>query len=644
MSDKAGHEAMLYFIEVLMNSSGPLTVAQLAGRFGSRSFTAEMRQAAGSDEDGLRKFLAKYPSLFALDGNSVSINNHGIMIPSVSVEPMQQSADPVPVHVPDPAMEQSAVHFFRDKLSKKGGVLPVKSLAGHLSQASADVRLCVGPQNSFLKFLLKHPDVFCINHETNCVYLPSVGRADISCEKINGSSPVNGLGSSSNGGSGIAADDVEDKSKAIAKESKIVKPSPITMTASEYKTMKFIKDVVERTDGATRLAAIMAEISATGPDAVKNIIGDSQDKLEEFVRKYPNIFMLDGDAVAMKKTRLNVIMAGSRPSLLLQQQVQQLERVSSDADKTGSPATAVAAADKAAAGTVGSGTGSAPATPTTPTPAAAAPARRTYNNHRGPIYHLAKLWGIIDLGKHEHVFFDRSILPDGYDDLSRHFKVGEVLRFNAVRAARGSRARWRATHVWRDGRDIRSMYGADATFTSSVGAVSQSAIDDEVKRVLLPTTCCCCGSGSVGSGNESVSTTPSAGSGAGTAHANAAVAGASGDDDPAYEPYAYSDAATSSAGTVPVWTVRSGSSGEEAAGDGAIPSLSMVPEIRFMQKSSQLDGAPTNLVPSYMLVGGGGCRRRTTDTNGRTTQDVACQTVATGDIMATQFYEEDLSA
>ena len=25
----------------------------------------------------------------------------------------------------------------------------------------------------------------------------------------------------------------------------------------------------------------------------------------------------------------------------------------------------------------------------------------------GVIYHVAKLWGIVDLGKHEHVFFDR---------------------------------------------------------------------------------------------------------------------------------------------------------------------------------------------------------------------------------------------
>ncbi len=46
-TEEPGHKAMLYFLEVLMNSNGPLTISQLAGRFGSRSFSPEMRSAAG---------------------------------------------------------------------------------------------------------------------------------------------------------------------------------------------------------------------------------------------------------------------------------------------------------------------------------------------------------------------------------------------------------------------------------------------------------------------------------------------------------------------------------------------------------------------------------------------------------------------
>ncbi|ESO89901.1 hypothetical protein LOTGIDRAFT_124156, partial [Lottia gigantea] len=69
MADDPGHKVMLYFLEVLMYSNVPLTISQLAGRFGGRSFTPEMRQAAGGNEAGLKKFLLKYPSLFTVNGN-----------------------------------------------------------------------------------------------------------------------------------------------------------------------------------------------------------------------------------------------------------------------------------------------------------------------------------------------------------------------------------------------------------------------------------------------------------------------------------------------------------------------------------------------------------------------------------------------
>lgn len=81
MADDAGHKAMLYFLEILMNSPAPLTISQLAGRFGSRNFTSEMRQAAGGNETGLKKFLQKYPSLFTVNGNLVFVN-----LPEISYE------------------------------------------------------------------------------------------------------------------------------------------------------------------------------------------------------------------------------------------------------------------------------------------------------------------------------------------------------------------------------------------------------------------------------------------------------------------------------------------------------------------------------------------------------------------------------
>lgn len=72
MADEAGQKAMLYFIEVLMNSNVPMSMSQLAGRFGGRSFTPDMRTAAGGNEDGLRAFLTKYPSLFHIEGGCLT--------------------------------------------------------------------------------------------------------------------------------------------------------------------------------------------------------------------------------------------------------------------------------------------------------------------------------------------------------------------------------------------------------------------------------------------------------------------------------------------------------------------------------------------------------------------------------------------
>lgn len=71
------------------------------------------------------------------------------------------------------------------------------------------------------------------------------------------------------------------------------------------------------------------------------------------------------------------------------------------------------------------------------------------NLGEGTVFCVQKKWGIIDLGNHDHVFFDMSIMLGSVDDLRNHFQVGEVLGFEAVRAQKSSRANWRAIRVWK---------------------------------------------------------------------------------------------------------------------------------------------------------------------------------------------------
>lgn len=108
---------MLYFLEVLMNSNGPLTISQMAGRFGSRSFSPEMRAAAGGNEVGLKKFLLKYPSLFTVKGNMVSLYD-GKSVDENGREGSPSSQSSIR-SLPDVSQEMDAVQFFQGKLSKK---------------------------------------------------------------------------------------------------------------------------------------------------------------------------------------------------------------------------------------------------------------------------------------------------------------------------------------------------------------------------------------------------------------------------------------------------------------------------------------------------------------------------------------------
>lgn len=71
----ARNMTLLFFFERLLDKGEPRTLHDLSCQFGSKGFTKEMRQIAGGSQSGLRKFLGQYPSLFAMEGEYVTINN-----------------------------------------------------------------------------------------------------------------------------------------------------------------------------------------------------------------------------------------------------------------------------------------------------------------------------------------------------------------------------------------------------------------------------------------------------------------------------------------------------------------------------------------------------------------------------------------
>lgn len=148
---------LLFFFERLMDKGGPRTLHDLSCQFGAKGFTKEMRQIAGGSQSGLKKFLAQYPALFLIDGDYVSVNTFQ---PVVEEESGNKSGKRDYV--------REAVEYFTNKLLQYGvgTEVPIKSLLGHRSQASPEVRHISGQHyKEFRDFLLKYPDAFVISED-----------------------------------------------------------------------------------------------------------------------------------------------------------------------------------------------------------------------------------------------------------------------------------------------------------------------------------------------------------------------------------------------------------------------------------------------------------------------------------------------
>ncbi|XP_071084202.1 egalitarian protein homolog [Haliotis cracherodii] len=584
MADDPGHKVMLYFLETLMYSTVPLTISQLAGRFGSRNFTPEMRQAAGGNESGLKKFLLKYPSLFTVNGNLVSLNDGTASLGGNFRESSPASSSGQ--SLPDVSIETEAVQYFRSKMMRKGEtMMPVASLAGHLSQASVEIRECVGPQNKFTEWILKHPLIFDVKDDIVSL------KDNVTYSAVNpNAEPIEDLKLTSSIGvhdplvlpsqhtprlkrRPKSLDVAEMKPPTASPKTPTTgsKPGPVTMTANEYKAVMFIKGIIEK-KGDMKINSLSGNFNQA-PESLRNTIGWGKQELEKFIRTHSNIFTIseDGMVSVIKNTRLNVIITGSRP------QVQ---------------------------------------------------AKPTVTSRKGKVYHVAKLWGIIDLGKHEHVFIDRTIFGKHIDDLNKLLRIGETVCFDAIPASKGSRARWRATKVWKEHESIEDLIEKvaakldlqlDGTPKDVVTPVSN--IEEEMRKAIPDM-------------NDSTEvTTP------------LTIGGIK---------YAFSDAAPSGAGVIPVWNFKpnevDGLKGVEeiyfSDEEEESPQLTMVAERYYMNKSVVSD-SPRE-VPEKKeekMTNGtekGESPRHKTQVPEKKTAEIACQTIVTGDILATQLYHENI--
>lgn len=156
--EDAKNMALLFFMDHLMQKNGTRTIHDLSCQFGARGFTPEMREAVGATQEGLCDFLRQFPSLFRIDGDTISINGYGdLAVGGAKASPFLQTL------ARDRDVEKEAVEFFEEKLRKFGPELQIKSLLGHRSQAAPEIRLLSGRHvKDFTDFLRSRTNNFIV--------------------------------------------------------------------------------------------------------------------------------------------------------------------------------------------------------------------------------------------------------------------------------------------------------------------------------------------------------------------------------------------------------------------------------------------------------------------------------------------------
>lgn len=157
--DVVRNMTLLFFLERLLERGQPRSLHDLSCQFGSKGFTKTMRQIAGGSQSGLKKFLSQYPSIFTVDGDFVT----------ATILTEKESGHNVRNANGKRDYESEAVEYFRNKMLQygEGTEVPLRSLLGHRSQASPEIRHISGQHvREFCDFLERHPEVFIVNEES----------------------------------------------------------------------------------------------------------------------------------------------------------------------------------------------------------------------------------------------------------------------------------------------------------------------------------------------------------------------------------------------------------------------------------------------------------------------------------------------
>ncbi|KAM7539996.1 hypothetical protein Aperf_G00000039097 [Anoplocephala perfoliata] len=440
----------LYLMEILMQSNGTLS---FEGAW--RYFLMQFPRTWDNFSD-FESFVLSQPLLFGVQNSFIFLRDAqpldqmtfvpqdcSPMFPVTQV----QVAPPAPplIQPHNFVAEAEAVKYFQRQIGRRGETwVPIKSLAGHLSQATANIRAVVGPQSDFIYFLLRHPRIFevqgdlvSLHNELKPGYL-SRSSAQIRQNGNRRSRPL-----SMYSPSGVcpppASQNVTDISEylnvsnsnshsvqnlsqqCVPSESRQNFSQTIIISLVDYAAAMWLRQAIEKLGGKEEIFVPLDDLMqefVSAPANIRNSVGLTRIEVTGFLEKFDQLFEIDNMSCK------NRVLDKASTTFVI-----------SDSTSTNGRSISLI-------------------------------------NKKGVAFCVCKSWGIIDLGQHEHVFFDRSLFKH-VENLTKHFTVGETLCFNAVLAPKESRAKWRATRVWKES-DTLAVQLSGLALTSAHSPQSQN--------------------------------------------------------------------------------------------------------------------------------------------------------------------------
>jgi hypothetical protein len=467
------HQAILFILDVLIRNNQAMPIVKLYDSFADRTFTPQMLRAVGGNEQGLQQFLLRYPSLFTVNNDTVSANSatpvrtvntskshynktkSSVSSASTSeaseiiggTETMTTSISNNNETVWDAKtmreIEQEAINFFKKQLTKREEEwLPIVSVAGHASQASADVRKYVGPQNEFKVFLSRYPHIFVVRDE----FCGLKGRADLPGIPFPPPSPppkrrvtlstnniINSNGNNlmltrstsfksgtrpmiNNTNLGINNNSIPstptsniNSSMSLSSSSSVVsttRNSTQRLTPNEVKAVHYVMRSLHK-NGHILLQNVPGLI-ARAPDHLAQLIGYTRDDLIGFFKRHNAIFQLHTDGTVSVKSDAVRALLNKTDTLQISPPLSSTQVSQSQSQQQSISITA-----------------------------------------SGVVIRIFPKYGILNMDNNEQVFFDiQSCHFETFNDLTCVLNPGDSMNFNAILGPKEGSTKWKSLKTW----------------------------------------------------------------------------------------------------------------------------------------------------------------------------------------------------